>query len=492
MLDQIQIGILTYLHRAAYEGDVAALDALVAAGADIEARCDAAHDHGPFYEGLTPLMLAAASDRDTYDAVVRLLNLGADPTAVSAGEITALWYAAGSRDSNRLKALIEAGCNIHEHAHNGRTVLGEAAGEGNEAIVKVLLDLGAQPQPVGTPPAYHPPLFLSGQAAASLAESMQKYRVESWPYYLIPLFLAAESGNANCVRLLIAAGADPNFRDDQNGTALMHAASAEVVEALIEAECAIDSRDTFDQNTLDRLLADELFDAAKALIRAGANLEEQDRYGRTPLLRLCGCYTVTARAVELLIDAGAELHVQTEGFGSALHQAAQLYCGDRRDILGGIVRLLVRAGLPVDTRDSAGNTALHKAVDDEGVDLSAIGALLESGADPNAENGCGMTPLMIAAAFSYREETNEVITMLLNSGADLDQMSSDGMTTIDYASGNVERWENIVSDSKTQVDSVMSEILESVGINPDERRRAALESTRSVEQMLRNAAEGKA
>jgi hypothetical protein len=67
------------IHRAAYDGDVAAIDRLVAEdgerlNAQIEA--DDEQEDGEFVAGCSPLMLAAWKGHDA--AVARLLALGAD------------------------------------------------------------------------------------------------------------------------------------------------------------------------------------------------------------------------------------------------------------------------------------------------------------------------------------------------------------------------------------------------------------------------------
>ena len=97
------------LHRAAFDGNAAAVRRLIAEGVDLEKRCDTAFDHGPCCEGQTPLMVAAGSESNTADAVMVLLELGSDPRAVSRGGVTALWYAAGSGDAARVRVLLDAG-----------------------------------------------------------------------------------------------------------------------------------------------------------------------------------------------------------------------------------------------------------------------------------------------------------------------------------------------------------------------------------------------
>ncbi|MCX5691600.1 MAG: ankyrin repeat domain-containing protein, partial [Planctomycetota bacterium] len=69
-------------------------------------------------------------------------------------------------------------------------------------------------------------------------------KIASAPSWLdIPLFAAAESGNAACMTLLIEAGADPLTRDCEQHTAMYHAGSVEVVRLLQVHGANIEERD---------------------------------------------------------------------------------------------------------------------------------------------------------------------------------------------------------------------------------------------------------
>ncbi len=72
----------------------------------------------------------------------------------------------------------------------------------------------------------------------------------------IPIFCAAESGSAECVRLLLAAGADPNTRAQLERTPLMEAGSPEVVQFLLEAGTDIHATDFQAEDVLEVVLND--------------------------------------------------------------------------------------------------------------------------------------------------------------------------------------------------------------------------------------------
>jgi predicted component of type VI protein secretion system len=62
-----------------------------------------------------------------------------------------------------------------------------------------------------------------------------------------------------------------------------------------------------------------------------------------------------------------------------------------------------------------------------------IRMLIEAGADVNARDGMGQTPLM----FATRNSTPEVVTLLIEAGADVNARASSGRTPLSRANGRV-------------------------------------------------------
>lgn len=87
-----------------------------------------------------------------------------------------------------------------------------------------------------------------------------------------------------------------------------------------------------------------------------------------------------------------------------------------------VVRLFLSRGLYVNARDSWGRTMLHHAYEN---DLMAF--LLQNGADPNAEDNMGATPLHL---HSYDPTA---VKLLLAHGADVYASNMDGRTPLHYA-----------------------------------------------------------
>ena len=189
-----------------------------------------------------------------------------------------------------------------------------------------------------------------------------------------PLQLAAEHGNAYAVNALVTAGADPNTRV-RHGVMPLHWAagggSADAVTALISAGADMEARGEDGATPLHWATT---ADAVNALIAAGADIEAPDRDGATPLN---GAYS--AETVIALLEAGAEPNTREEWRGfTPLHYAA--LWGNTEAI-----EALVTAGADIEARNFLGETPLHQAAQSKGVNAAyAVNALIGAGADTHA------------------------------------------------------------------------------------------------------------
>ena len=95
---------------------------------------------------------------------------------------------------------------------------------------------------------------------------------------------------------------------------------------------------------------------------------------------------------------------------------------------------LIGSGADPEQADKMGFTYLHFAAQFE--DPVIVKALLENGADPNAETLMGASPLQFAVVRCKNydlKRSYEVIKLLLEAGADPDKKSRDGFTVRDLA-----------------------------------------------------------
>jgi ankyrin repeat protein len=110
---ELSVGSITALHLAAQCGNTATLDALVAAGADINGRAAGTRNDSAYP---TPLHFAAKSHRP--GNVMFLLDHHAQINARSSDGATPLWWAVEAADPVVVKLLLDRGADVHLAAHN--------------------------------------------------------------------------------------------------------------------------------------------------------------------------------------------------------------------------------------------------------------------------------------------------------------------------------------------------------------------------------------
>lgn len=120
---------------ASYRGDGARVSALLAAGADPDARDD---------EGRPALVLAAASGAPGAGAVRALLRGGADPDASTGSGWTPLHAAAAGGDRDAARALLDAGVDPDRPSRSHGTPLDVAERADRGDVARVLRERGAR------------------------------------------------------------------------------------------------------------------------------------------------------------------------------------------------------------------------------------------------------------------------------------------------------------------------------------------------------------
>lgn len=251
--------------------------------------------------------------------------------------------------------------------------LADAAEQGNAALVRTLLDAGADANAaqVDGMTALHWAVDRDDSDSAALLIRAGADLDAPNRYGVPPLSLAATNANEQIVALLLDAGANPNATLRGGETVLMTAArtgSLAAVRALLAKGVDVNAREERDQT---------------ALMWAAAE-------GHTEI-------------VAALLDAGADLHAKLDsGFTPIFFAAREGHIG--------VVRTLLRAGADVNEplervdRPRTGpriNNASDRPVDD-GMSLLLIAVrnghfelaidLVDAGADPN-DRRTGFTPL---------------------------------------------------------------------------------------------------
>ena len=311
----------TALNYAAWGGHSECLKALIASGADINVQDG---------EGWTPLHSAAGNGRP--GCVKLLLEAGADIDCTDDAKITPFFYAAqnginGWTDTDDkgymecLKLLAAAGADINTTDNCGNTALHISIQRTDFECMSLLMELGAD---------------INANANNSRCGR----------YEWSPLHCAMFNNNTEAVRILLDAGADPNFRDNMGHTALMIAACSgntcdvEITKLLVKYGADLTLCSDSGEDCAHLASSCGRFRVLKLFLEYGMDINSLDKHGFTGIMR--AAQKIDLDTVEKLIEMGADLNVKTKR-GEDLSSIIARYHGLRQkkilDVIAGVNRL---------------------------------------------------------------------------------------------------------------------------------------------------------
>jgi ankyrin repeat protein len=366
-------------------GVIAAVDALLTAGAAVDAR--------EAWQGQTALMWAAV---EGHAVVETLLAAGADVGARSTGGFTPLLFAVREGHLDTTRALLLAGASVGDTAPDGTSALVLAVINAHFDLAALLLDHGVDPN--------------APDRRGSALHALAWLRRPGWALSGPPRLATGTLDSLELARRLLAAGADPNAR----------VAWTERKRGGFDLGMVVNNPPDINvgRNYITLVGATSYYLAAKhsdvelmrLLAAHGADPLIPTVQGVTPLMAAAGIgfwqgespgpnngvpESDTLAAVTLaweLANAGTAGGVDVNGtapFGGTV-------------VEGDGIELLRRLPLNVHEFDETapgdmrwgGSTALHGATV-RGVD-SVVQFLVDKGGDLTATNDLGWTPLMIA------------------------------------------------------------------------------------------------
>jgi serine/threonine-protein phosphatase 6 regulatory ankyrin repeat subunit B len=360
----------------------------------------------------SPTTLLHAAIFAQHDLAYRLLAQGAD---VNQRDMDTGWtalLAATEQEQNSLFDLVlQKSLDVNEAGPYGRTALSFAAEHGSEHKVRSLLKRNAD--------------YL-------------------FSCYGTPLTYAAKNHRLQVVLLLLEQKKDVDLADGSHRSALTSAVTfgdAQFVELIYE-KGKLDQPDWPCSYTILLHRAARRGDLAvvKWLLGQSVGGDASGYNWQTPLT--LAVYSRNDAVVELLLRHGARLDARDVDHATALHWAlphwteqslkipkfdptlvTQAKCG--LPVNSNIVKMLVEAGADLEAKNAMGETPLTCAAINGSE--SAVRLLLEKGVNVESRDKLGSVPLLLAPSKGYMA----VVCLLLEYGASIDSTNANGDTAFD-------------------------------------------------------------
>jgi ankyrin repeat protein len=438
---------MTPWHLCLLVGDVPKAEKLLEHGAKLEADD-----------------LFTAVGKDNPEMVRWLLDKGADPNAQDSYQHTVLSRAATWQANACVKLLIEAGANVQTEDHVHSQPIGHAS---TPEILKLLAAAGADIN------------YISGEGYTRLKYAAERGQVEmvrallemgadtdaeTKRYSTTALYSAVQQDDLEIARLLLEAGANPNAQNVDRWFPLANAQSIEMVQLLLDHGADIHQSD---ERGMDALQDQDDPEVAAYLIDAGAQVNPNKGQAGAPLRE--AARNGNLEMMHLLLNRGANVDQAMSWGETALMKSAE------ENFVEGVQLLLEHLANVHLKDDERGRTALFHAAAPEGFtayelmkshvgkswldsvpeehralleqsgaadfvyqptygyipsdSVEVLDMLLAAGAEINARDAKGMTPLILTASVGRPAR----VAALLRAGADIHLRDAQEMTALDHA-----------------------------------------------------------
>ena len=230
-----------------------------------------------------------AARRGDKAKIKTLLSVGVIDLNISAyvDGFTPLMMAAENGHTDIVLLLLDHGAKLSKEDRCGLSALHHAALAGQIEIVRLLFDLGAEPQLNKV--VYNHIKYLKYHEQHDIIKILLQAGANPNMTYVdgeFPLLLAAMNNNKTVVRILLQGGAKPDI-GNQYGTTPLHQATSlghkSMVKQLIDGGADPNKKDIWGRTSLHEAVVEKAEEVIKLLVDMGADPNIRDEKGRTPI-----------------------------------------------------------------------------------------------------------------------------------------------------------------------------------------------------------------
>ena len=321
------------------------------------------------------------------------------------------------RNNGKVIELLNKGADINFRDENGNTALFYGAVQGDEDILKILIEYGADiniKNNYGMDPLFYCLFYSSSNNKVKTMKKLIEYGADVNSKYDNGNNLLVNSackGKIKIVKLLISKGASINVKDKNGRTALMEAIKhgyLKIIDILLKAgaECSNEEREKIDYLIKERndinfvnekgetalllAVANEDLELAKSLIENGANLKVEDSFNHS-LFAKAVLYTGNKKMIKLFLDNGADINEKMDHDS----KTPLLVALERGNFA--LAKFLIKCGANIEEKSRSGVTALMYAAKNNCIEVAKM--LVENKSDTSDFSAA----LFNAALFGHLE-----------------------------------------------------------------------------------------